>query len=265
VDTAIYKDAITHYWGREPYEFYGCAEVPVLALQGWNRKGMIFAPDLVFLEFIPYEEQLKHRDDKDYQPSTVLLAEVQEGKLYEVVITQFYGMPFLRYRMNDIIKVVALKDAEAGVSLPHITFQRRADEVINLGGLAWLDEKVIWQAIANIGVRFVDWSARKEYEGDQSFLRLYFELKEDRDPAELETKIDEQLKLLDLDYRDIQTYLGLQPVRVTLLSPGTFQRYTDEKRREGADLAHIKPAHINPPETIIQRLLQLNEIGGEHR
>ena len=63
--------------------------------------------------------------------------------------------------------------------------------------------------------------------------------------------IDEQLKIVDTDYRDIDAYLKLQPVRVSLLSPGTFQRYTAEKRREGADLAHLKPTHINPPEAVI--------------
>ncbi|GAI31244.1 unnamed protein product, partial [marine sediment metagenome] len=93
VDTAIYRNDIAHYWGCLPHEFYASAESFFLAMQGWNRKGMVFVPDLVFFEFIPYEEQLEHQDDKDYQPSTVLLNEVEEGKLYEVVITHFYGMP----------------------------------------------------------------------------------------------------------------------------------------------------------------------------
>ena len=260
LDTSIYKDDITHYWGITPHQSYAGTEGLVYAMQAWNKKEMIFLPDTVFFEFIPCEEELKHQDE-GYKPSTVLLSEVEEGKLYEVVVTQFYGMPLLRYRLNDIIKVTAMKDEEAGINLPQISFQRRVGETINLAGLAELDEKVIWQAIANTGTKYTDWLACKEYDKNQSFLRLYLELKEEKEPAEIAIMIDEQLKVVDTDYKDVDAYLNLQPVRVTLLSPGTFQRYTEEKRNEGADLAHLKPTHVNASGTVIKRLLQLSEAG----
>jgi hypothetical protein len=262
VDTAIYRDKIAHYWGTQPYELYACAESFLVAIQSWNRKGMVFPPDLLFLEFIPYEEQLKHRNDKNYQPSTVLLSEVKEGKSYEVVITQFYGMPLLRYRMKDLVKVIALGDNEAGVNLPQIIFQRRVDETIDLAALAWLDERTIWQAIENTGIKYTDWIAYKEYDKNQTFLHLCLELKEERKASEVERMIDEQLKMVDTDYRDIDTYLKLQPVRVTFLSRGTFERYMEEKVKEGADLAHLKPTHINPSKAVIQHLLQFSKAKG---
>jgi hypothetical protein len=135
VDTSIYRDAIAYYWGKQPYEFFVSTEAHYLAIQTWNKKGMVFAPDQLFHEFIPYEEEeYKHQDSKDYQPSTVLLDEVQEGKSYEVVITQLCGMPLLRYRTKDIIKVIGLIDEETGVNIPHIVFQHRIGETINLGG-----------------------------------------------------------------------------------------------------------------------------------
>lgn len=260
LDTAIYKDDVIHYWGSVPYELYAGTEGLVFAMQAWDKKGMVFLPDMVFLEFIPYEELLKFQNDKRYQPATVLLDEVEEGKLYEVVITHFYGMPLLRYRLNDIIRIVATKDEETGISLPQLAFQRRSGEVINLAALAHIDEKTLWQAIANTGMRYTDWVACKEYDQNQSFLRVYLELKEERDTAEVANKIDAQLKIVDPDYRDIDSYLSLQPIRVTLLSPGTFQRYTEERREEGVDLARLKPTHISPPEAVVQRLLELSEV-----
>jgi len=262
VDTSIYKDTVAYYWGRIPYEIYAGTEGLMYAMQGWTKRGMTFLPDMVFLELIPYEERLKQEVDKDYQPSTVLLNEVQQGKLYEVVITQLYGMPLLRYRIQDLIKVVALQDDEAGVNLPQVFFAHRVGETINLGGLAELDEKVIWQAIANTGIKYTDWSASKEYDEGQSLLRLFLELKEEsseKDVSKIATMIDEQLKVVDTDYNDIDTYLKLQPVRVTLLTSGTFSRYMEEKRKEGADLFHLKPVHMNPSEPVIQRLLQLSQ------
>jgi len=259
VDTAIYKDDIAYYWGHNSYEFYVCAEIFFIALQGWNKKWLTFVPDTAFFEFIPYEEQPEHQDDKNYQPSTVLLDEVEEGKLYEVVITELYGMPLLRYRLKDVIKIVALRDDEAGVNLPQMVFQRRVGETINLGGLAHLDEKTIWQAIANTRLKYTDWSACKGYSRNKSFLNLYIEMKEEKEASEVAAMIDEQLKIVDTDYRDVDAYLKFQPVRVTILSPGTFQNFIEEKRKEGADLAHLKPSHVNPPEAVIKRLLELSE------
>jgi len=258
VDTSIYKDSVAHYWGITPHEIYSGTEGLAYAVQAWNRKGMVFFPDTVFLEFIPYQETVEHQDSTDYQPSAVLLNELEEGKLYEVVITNFYGMPLLRYRLNDVIKVITVKDNETGIRLPQIAFQRRVGDVINLGGLCWLDEKTIWQAIANTGIKFTEWTACKEYDRDRTLLRIYIELKEKKEQGDLERKIEEQLKIIDINYEDIYSHLALQPVRVTLLRAGTFQSYMEEKIEEGANLAHLKPTHVNPPEAIIQRLMELS-------
>ena len=260
VDTPIYKDGVKDYWGKEPYEMYGGTETFLVGLQDWNRKGMVFYPYLAFLEFIPYEEALEKKADEDYQPATVLLNEVEEGRLYEVVVTQFYGMPLLRYRLRDVVKFISLRDSEAGVNLPHFYFQRRVGETINIGGIAGLDEKTIWQALVNTKLKFADWTAYKESKQNQSLLRIYLELEEARDIGDVENMIDEQLKVVDVSYRDVEPYLKQQPVRVTLLSPGTFQSYTEERRKEGADLAHLKPKHMNASDAILQKLIQLSEI-----
>lgn len=257
-DTSIYKEGVTYYWGKTPWEVYGASETPNIAVQNWNKKWLTFVPYSAFWEFIPEDESIRSREDESYRPSTVLLNELEEGKIYEVVLTQFYGRPLLRYRIEDAIKVVALSDDEAGVNLPQIVFHARVGETIDLASLARLTEKVIWQAIANTGIRYEDWSARKDYDRDKTFLRLYLELKEEREAAEIERLVDEQLKMVDVDYRDIDSYLELQPVRVTVLSRGTFERYYQEKVKEGVDLAHLKPPHINAPDAIIQRLLQLS-------
>jgi hypothetical protein len=263
VDTYIYKDSVIHYWGVTPLEIYAGSECNTYALEGWNRKGMVFLPDTAFFEFIPYEQSLKSKEDESFKPSTVLLDELKEGELYEVVVTQPHGMPLLRYRLNDLIKVLSLSDDEAGVNLPHIAFQRRITDVINIGAMANLDEKVLWQAIADTDIKYTEWTACKEYDQNQAFVRLYLELKEEREASEIETMIDEKLKVIDVDYKDVQSVLNLQPIRVTLLSPGTFQAFTDEKTKEGADLAHLKPAHVNPPEALIQRLLEFSEMNSK--
>jgi phenylacetate-coenzyme A ligase PaaK-like adenylate-forming protein len=254
-DTAIYRERLIHYWGEEPTENYGATELGLIATQSWNKKSMTFVPFCCFLEFAPEGEWLKSRENKDYQPSTVLLDEVKPEERYEVVITSFYGMPFLRYRLGDLIRIVALEDEEAGIKLPQMVFDSRVDDLIDIAGFPRLDEKTIWQAIANTGIKHEDWSARKEYEQDKAIIRLYIELKERKEARELERLVHQKLVDIDKDYRNLESMLGIQPLRVSLLPAGSFQRYYEKKKASGAELAHLKPPHMNASDAVIQELL----------
>jgi len=250
LDTFIYKDDIAHYWGIEPFDFYVSTETLFIAMQGWNQKAMTFIADSVFFEFLPLGEE---------NATPVLLDGLEEGKLYELLVTQFYGMPLLRYRINDIIKVISLTDEETGVRLPQIAVQRKVGQTIDLAGLASLDERIVWQAIANTGLSYTDWVACKEYDHNETYLRLYLELKEERPVDQICEIIHQALQKVDPDYVDIERYLKQQPVKVTLLSKGTFGRYMQEKQEQGADLAHLKPAHINPSQEMVDLLLKLDQ------
>jgi hypothetical protein len=43
-------------------------------------------------------------------------------------------------------------------------------------------------------------------------------------------------------------------VEVNLLPQGAFAQYTAQRRAEGADLAHLKPPHINPSSRVLSLL-----------
>lgn len=260
LDTEIYKDAVEYYWGAQPYEFYAGTEGLHYAMPAWTRKGMIFLPDMMFLEFIPYESISQQGvDSTNKHLDTVLLNEVEEDKMYELVMTQFYGMPLLRYRTNDIVKFITLEDHEAGIKLPSMTIQRRIDEVITLAGLVKLDEKTIWKAINNSGIEYYEWMAVREHSNNQSNIRLYLETKNKQDVDELAHLIDKQLKEIDVDYRDVEAYLNYRPIMVTLLQSGTFRRFTEEKEGEGVNIAHLKPAHMNAPDAVVQAVLKISK------
>jgi len=128
-DTSIYRDQLAHYWGVVPLGLYVATETGFIAMQAWDKKNMTFVPYSNFYEFIPEAEWLKSREDKTYQPSTVLMDELEEGKIYEIVITNFHGGPFLRYRLGDLIKITALRDEKTKVNLPQMTFHSRADAI----------------------------------------------------------------------------------------------------------------------------------------
>jgi phenylacetate-coenzyme A ligase PaaK-like adenylate-forming protein len=255
MDTDIYQDKLIYYWGKKPLVTYGAAESGPIATPAWNKKCMTFFPLSSFREFVPEAEWLKSRDDKDYQPSTILLDEVKPGERYEVIITNFYGMPLLRYRIGDLIKVVALEDKETGIKLPQIVFESRADDLIDISGFPRLDEKTIWQAIANTGIKYEEWSARKEKEGNKPIVRIYIELKQEVEVKELERLIHQELVTVNQDYGDLENMIGIRPLRVTLLPAGAFQQYYEQKKRDGAELSHLKPPHMNASDHVIQNLL----------
>ncbi|MFC2018538.1 GH3 auxin-responsive promoter family protein [Chloroflexota bacterium] len=259
IDTDIFKDKLLYYWGREPMVTYGAAESGTIATPAWNKKAMTFMPLSSFREFIPEAEWLKSRKDSDYQPRTVLMDELQAGQRYEVVLTHFYGMPFLRYRIGDLIKIVALEDEETGVKLPQMVFDSRADDLIDIAGFARLDEKTLWQAIVNTGVKYADWSARKENEGDKPVVHIYIELKERLTDDELAERLHRELAGLNSDYGDLEGMLGMRPLRITRLAPGSFQNYYEERRKAGADLAHLKPPHMGASDDVVGKLLSLGK------
>ncbi len=259
MDTSAYRQQLRYYWGREPLEIYSSTECIILALQAWNKKGMTFLPFAGFLEFIPEAEWLKNRQNPNYRPQTVLLDEVREGNLYEVVFTSYYGMPFLRYRLGDLIKIVGLEDKEAGIQLPQITFQCRGDDVIDINGFARLDEKTIWQAVIDTGVKISGWSARKEFAGDKPFVHIYLEPRNGADISSLGPLIHERLLAINKDYKDLHDMLGVLPVKVTKLSAGSFQAYYESKHKAGADLAHLKPPQMNALDRDVEEFLVLSK------
>jgi len=254
-DTAIYREQVMHYWGQLPYELYAFTEGGLVAFQSWNKQAMTFVPYAVFLEFIPEEEWQRGRDDPTYQPKTVLLDQVEAGKCYELVFTSFYGMPFMRYRVGDLVRIVSLGDQATGVTMPQMLFESRADDIIDLAGFARLDEKTVWRAVANSGLPFEDWVMRKEFDGGTPHLHLYLEPKNGDSPDRVKRLIDGCLSDLDPGYADLAEMLEVDPLRVTLLPRGSFRRYLEEKKRAGFDLAHLKPPHMNASEDAVESLL----------
>jgi len=258
-DTIIYREKLKYYWGKLPHEIYGLTEAGMMAMQSWTKKDLTFYPFLAFFEFIPEEEWLRSREDKEYQPRTLLLDEVEAGKIYEIVITNFYGMPLLRYRPGDLVKITSLEDKEAGIRIPQMNFFSRADYLIDLYSIVRLDERTVWQAIDNTKIDYEDWSARKEYEGSLPILRIYIEPKGEIEKQKLEHLIHRNLQAINPLYTEAIEEMGTNPVKVTLLSKGSFQYYYEAKRKEGADLAHLKPPHMNATDVAIQALVQGNE------
>ena len=136
-------------------------------------------------------------------------------------------------------------------------FLSRVDDQIDIAGFTRLSEKVIWQAIENSGLAYKDWIAYKEISQDCPRLRLCIEpSQENGDSTEkIAAAIHEELKKLDAPYAELESFTGLRPLEVTLLPRGAFKLYKMKQQAAGAELAHLKPPHINPSPAIIEYLV----------
>jgi hypothetical protein len=263
-DSSVFKTRIKELWGRCPLEVYAGSEGGVYATQTWDYDGMTFVPNLNFFEFIPEAERFKWQLDHDYQPKTVLLDEVKAGERYEVVITNFHGGIMTRCRLDDLVRITSLRNEKLGIDIPQMAFESRADDLIDIAGLGRLTEKIIWQAIENTSIPYTDWTVRKEVIEGKPMLHLYLELKDNYIASErcVATAVYEQLVKLDEEYKynNYRVYgtpeavLGIKPIQIALLPQGAFANYMAQRQAEGADLAHVKPPHINPSDRVLSLL-----------
>jgi hypothetical protein len=260
LDSWIYRDKIKELWGRYPLDVYASTEGGIIATQTWDYDSMTFIPNLNFLEFIPEKEHFKGQLDPNYQPKTLLLDEVVPDENYELVITNFHGGALARYRIGDMVKITALRNDRLGIELPQMVFERRADGLLNFVVLQ-LTEKQIWQAIENTGLAYEDWTAYKN--PGEPVLRLLVEPGNSYrgSAADMAAAVQAQIlgqgsnghtpaAVLD-DLTDMIDF----SVEVELLAPGSFARYTARRQAEGADLAHLKPPHLNASDKVLALLL----------
>jgi hypothetical protein len=258
IDTGIYREQVRQAWGIYPYELHACTEAGIMGLQSWNKKDLTLLPTSNFYEFIPEEEWLACRDNIFAQPATVLLPDVEPGKRYELVITSFHGMPFVRYRLGHLVNITALEDTEAQVRLPQLTFESRADDLLDIAGFTRLSEKTVAQALANADLNYEDWTIRKEVNSKEIALHLYIEMNGNHPDQEVATTLQNGLVALDPGYHDLEQIMGIRPLEVTMLHPGTFSDYYTRKKMMGAELVQRKPPRMNAPDEIIRELLYLS-------
>ncbi|NLB52450.1 MAG: GH3 auxin-responsive promoter family protein [Syntrophomonadaceae bacterium] len=261
-DSASLKSKIEEDWGIRPLEIFGGTETTCIATETWSKNGLVFFPEVCFYEFIPWSELQKNLDDSNYVPHTYLMDELQAGTDYELVISNFKGGAFARYRVGDIFKCISLSNEADGLKIPQFTYIDREPGLIDIAGFTRISESTINEALKLSKLDINDWCALKEYDNqNRAFLHLYVEVS----PKGVHTAltrdiINEHLAIyfryIDTDYKDLKSLLGLEPLQVTIIPTGTIKRFTEIFGR--------KPRKINPYHFDMIELLKLSR-NGEYR
>jgi hypothetical protein len=239
-DTHTFKEKIEYYWGKRPIEIYGGTEIATVATETWGGSGLTFFPDVNFLEFIPEKDSVKSIKDKSYIPRTLLINEIKPNERYELVITKFRGGAFVRYRVGDVIECLALKNEAYKINLPQIRFVDRISNVIDLAGFTRITKATIEKALEISRLPINEWIASKQYEDKEPVLHIYMEMNDEENThSKVKSIVHEKLQVVDSDYKDIESLLGRDPLRITLLPSGAFEKHV---KQNGDNLVKMNPS-----------------------
>jgi hypothetical protein len=254
-DSASYKAKIEKDWGVRPLEIFGGTETTCMATETWSKNGLVFFPEVCFYEFIPWPEMEKNLEDPKYVPRTYLMDELQEGIKYELVISNFKGGAFARYRVGDIFKCISLQNEQDGLQIPQFVYVDREPGLIDIAGFTRISEKTINEALTFSKLDINDWCALKEFDNDnRAFMHIFVEvtLEGIRHGLTQEIITDHlaiYFRYIDSDYKDLKTLLGIEPLQVTIIPTGTFEKYTQ--------LFGKRPRKMNPSHFEMLELMKI--------
>lgn len=220
---------------------------------------MVFFPDVCFYEFIPEREMLKNLENPDFKPRTFLMDELVAGEKYELVISNFKGGAFMRYRVGDVFRCKRIINEADGIRFPQFEYVDRVPNVIDIAGFTRITENTIRKAITVSGVQIHDWFAAKRYDSDsRPYMQLYVEMSEAAiltgvvAADVIRDHLSAYFKYIDVDYSDLKKMLGIDPLVVTVIETGTIERYEESHRHR---IRRMNPPHYDVVE--IEKLARL--------
>ena len=253
-DNQCYKDDLERLWGIRPMELFAGTEPSIIGTETWTRKGMYFFPDTAFYEFITEEDMLRNYEDPSFVPRTYLMDEVQPGEKYELVFTILKGGAFARYRCGDMYRCVGLENREDETKIPRFEYVDRVPWIIDIAGFTRISENGIRSVIKLSNLPICNWVATKEYnDKNRPYLHMYVELEKDALVKQamsadiLKELLSTYFKYIDQDYRDLKKILGMDPLVVTMLRCGTFQKYEE---KTGKKMRQMRPSYYDLKELL---------------
>ena len=199
-----------------------------------DREDSILTPDGCFMEF---------RDTEDEYAPCLTMDRLEEGKCYELIITNYSGL--YRYRLHDVLRVTGFHN-----KTPLIRFETRAGYAANIRGEK-TSEAAVRQMIEEtekaLGIEVTDYSIYADTDSLPPAYVILTELRSCPEGMEKETiRACMQEKLLEasknIAHHFEDGYLG--PLRLELLQPETYLLYRDVMIMKGTSASQLKPVHV---------------------
>jgi hypothetical protein len=124
----------------------------------------------------------------------------------------------------------------------------RISNVIDLAGFTRITKATIEKALEISGLPINEWIASKQYEDKEPVLHIYMEMNDEVNThSKVKSIIHDKLQVVDSDYKDIESLLGRDPLRITLLPTGAFLKHT---KQDGEALIKMNPSRKSIDELI---------------
>ncbi|MBH8573239.1 GH3 auxin-responsive promoter family protein [Nostocaceae cyanobacterium CENA369] len=250
----FYFERFPSYFGDTPIfgAAYSSAEGMFSIYPDVNQDGSVLAIESGFFEFIPQDQwEAEH-------PKTLLATEVQPGKLYRILMTNYNG--FYRYDIGDVVEVVGFYE-----QAPLIVFRYRRG-----GLLSSTSEKTtefhatqVMQALQQeFGLPLEDFCITLSENDFPAHYLVNIELAPDRtlsNPQAFLSSFDDKLKQINLYYGSKRPDQVPAP-RLRILEPGSFAIVRQRQLQRGVPDSQLKFPHISEDRNFLAGLKVEQEV-----
>lgn len=229
LSAAPLKEKVKEITGVYPRTVYGSTESMMSNLPSLEHPGcFLFDWRVIYPEFIPEDKMVSVDVVTEEPPEILSLEEVEVGKRYQFIATPFFN-DMTRYVMPDVFECVSMSDNIIGCNVPIFKYYARADRILVLHNFTRISEEEMHEVMLETGLKYVDFTARRENKGSRDYMALYIELTEDVDEEVIAEKVHTVLLEKDKDWRDLVDFLKYNPIQVTKLPKGSVNRFLQNK------------------------------------
>ncbi len=205
----------------------------------------VLLPKYLFFEFLPVDDE-GASDEANEKP--LLLTELEIGKKYEMVVSNFSGL--YRYRLEDVVRVTRMYN-----NTPEIEFLYRLNLSMNIANEKTTTQMVDWSAAETAKEMGLELVGHSFYADFSTAPPRYCMLAEATTPVSEEDRqkcieiLDKNLKDVNEKYFKYRRWGMLNRPEVLFLKSKTYWEYKELLREKGVVLNQIKPVTvINTPE-----------------
>ena len=240
----VYVDKLRKYIGPNiPIHNmgYAAAEGFFAAPTELDVNDYVFLPWCLFFEFIPVN---RDDDTNEEVERPLLLNELEVGKDYEIIVSNFSGL--YRYRVEDVVHITRMFN-----NTPECEFIYRRNLMMNVANEKTTVDMVnaaINNCVSELGVEFEGFSFYPDFTSKPPRYTLLIELKggaldEDGRQKFIDV-LDHQFDEINEKFYKYRRWGMLGRPEVLFLKPGTYVDYNKFLADKGVVLNQIKPVTV---------------------
>ena len=216
------------------YSLYACSESMIgVAINPDDPRYLLL--DTNFYEFIPV--------DSEKPDETLLMNELEIGKLYEIVLTTKAG--FYRYMLRDVVRVVGYEG-----ETPLVVFAYRANFVTDMCGVHITGDHLsssIRDLEKEYNLHVTDYSLYANTDYRNMHFKLFVEFEQDidkEDIGKMESSLEECIQHYAWDYKDYRRVEQINPLELCVVRKGTYFNYRKDLLSHGASSNQLKAMRL---------------------